>query len=44
LAVLPDRLKTTVVAWLQTIPEAIRACITTVCTDMWDGYMNVSSG
>jgi transposase len=38
LAVLPDRLKTTVVAWLESIPAAIRACITTVCTDMWEGY------
>jgi transposase len=38
LAVLPDRLKATVVAWLETIPVPIRACITTVCTDMWDGY------
>jgi transposase len=38
LAVLPDRLKATVVAWLETIPALIRAGITTVCTDMWDGY------
>ncbi len=38
LAVLPDRLKATVVAWLKTIPAAIRAHITTVCTDMWEGY------
>src|SRR5829696_6949906 len=39
LAVLPDRLKTTVVAWLKTIPTAMRTQITTVCTDMWDGYI-----
>ena len=39
LAVLPDRLKTTVVAWLKTIPEAIRTRITTVCTDIWEGYI-----
>jgi transposase len=39
LAVLPDRLKATVVAWLASIPEAIQACITTVCTDIWDGYI-----
>lgn len=38
LAVLPDRLKATVIAWLETIPAAIRAGITTVCTDMWEGY------
>jgi transposase len=34
LAVLPDRLKATVVAWLETIPTAICARITTACTDM----------
>lgn len=39
LAVLPDRLKATVVAWLQTIPAAIRERITTVCTDIWEGYI-----
>ena len=38
LAVLPDRRKATVVAWLNTIPAARRAAITTVCTDMWQGY------
>ncbi len=38
LAVLPDRLKATIVAWLKTIPAAIRAQMTTVCTDMWEGY------
>jgi transposase len=39
LAVLPDRLKATVVAWLKTIPAAIRERITTVCTDIWEGYI-----
>jgi transposase len=39
LAVLSDRLKTTVVAWLKTIPQAIRERITTVCTDIWEGYI-----
>jgi transposase len=39
LAVLPDRLQATVVAWLKSIPEAIRARIATVCTDIWDGYI-----
>jgi transposase len=39
LAVLPDRLKATVVAWLKTIPASIRARISTVCTDMWEGYI-----
>ncbi len=37
LAVLPDRLKATVVAWLTTIPAARRSGSTTVCTDIWDG-------
>jgi transposase len=38
LAVLPDRLKATVVAWLKSIPAARKAQITTVCTDMWESY------
>jgi transposase len=40
LAVLPDRLKATVVAWLESIPQAIRERITTVCTDIWEGYIS----
>src|SRR5437773_4893073 len=39
LAVLPDRLKATVVAWLETIPAAIRERTTTICTDIWEGYI-----
>jgi len=39
LAVLSDRLKATVLAWLKTIPEAVRARIATVCTDIWEGYI-----
>src|SRR5207237_7717314 len=39
LAVLPDRLKATVVAWLKSIPATIRERITTVCTDIWEGYI-----
>jgi transposase len=42
LAVLPDRLKTTVVAWLETIPAALRVRITTVCTDIWEGYITAA--
>ena len=38
LAVLPDRRKASVVAWLKTIPAARRARITSVCTDIWEGY------
>jgi transposase len=40
LAVLPDRLKATVLAWLATIPAARRTGITTVCTDLWEGYIS----
>jgi transposase len=39
LAVLPDRLKATVLAWLTSIPAALRSGITTVCTDIWEGYI-----
>jgi transposase len=42
LAVLPDRLKPTVVGWLESIPAAIRVCITTVCTDIWEGYITAA--
>ena len=40
LAILPDRLKATVAAWLQTIPEEHCRRIQTVCTDMWEGYVS----
>ena len=40
LAVLPDRLKATVISWLHTIPVAIRAQFTTVCCDIWEGYIS----
>jgi transposase len=42
LAVLPDRKKATVVAWLKSIPAAIRERITTVCTDIWEGYITAT--
>jgi transposase len=40
LAILPDRLKTTVAAWLESIPEQHRVQIRTVCSDMWEGYVS----
>ena len=40
LAVLPDRKKETVRAWLATIPSSLQRLITTVCTDMWEGYIS----
>jgi transposase len=42
LALLPDRLKATVVAWLKRIPQARRSAITTVCTDLWEGYITAT--
>jgi transposase len=39
LAILPDRLKATVTAWLRAMPAARRAHLATVCTDMWEGYV-----
>jgi transposase len=40
LAVLPDREKATVITFLRSIPEALRKTIHTVCSDMYDGYIN----
>ena len=40
LAVLADRQKETVKAFLQSIPEPLRRTLHTVCTDMWEGYVN----
>src|SRR5512143_789591 len=40
LAVLPDRLKATVKGFLEAIPAPLKAMIQTVCTDMYDGYVN----
>jgi transposase len=39
-AVLPDRQKETVKAFLQSMPEPLRRTLHTVCTDMWEGYVN----
>jgi transposase len=38
LAVLPDRTKETVLAFLESIPERLKATIKVVCTDMYRGY------
>ncbi len=42
LAVLPDRKKNTVRQFLESIPTRLRKTIDTVCTDMWDGYVNAA--
>jgi transposase len=39
LAVLPDRAKATLVAWLQQVPATVRSQIRTVCTDMWEAFV-----
>jgi transposase len=39
LAVLPDRKKASVMAWLKSIPAPFRERIRTVCTDIWEGYI-----
>lgn len=40
LAVLPDRRKETVKAFLETIPARIKKTVKIVCSDMYDGYIN----
>ncbi len=38
LAVLPDRLQSTVQTFLETIPDALKTTVRRVCIDMWEGY------
>ena len=40
LGVLADRKKNTVRQFLESIPKRLRRTMETVCTDMWDGYVN----
>jgi transposase len=40
LAVLPDRKKETVRQFLESIPYKHRLSLKSICTDMWDGYVN----
>jgi len=42
LAVLEGRKKETVVAFLATIPEALRATVEEVCTDLYEGFINAA--
>ena len=42
LAVLKDRTRETVEAFLASIPERLKATIDTVCTDMYIGYVNAA--
>jgi len=43
IAVLPDRLKETVHAFLSTIPGRLRRTVKTVCTDMYDGFVQAAT-
>ncbi len=40
LAVLPDRAKATVKAFLDSIPPRLRRTVRTACVDMWEGFVN----
>ena len=40
IAVLPDRLKETVEAFLESIPSHLKKTVKSVCTDMYDGFVN----
>jgi transposase len=42
LGVLEDRKKETVREFLENIPERLQRTLQTVCTDMWDGYVNAA--
>lgn len=42
LAVLEDRTKAVVKAFLESIPLHLRKTVHTVCTDMWEGYINAA--
>lgn len=43
LAVLPDRLKSTVKAFLESIPAHLKGTVRHVCTDMYDGFVNAAT-
>lgn len=38
LTVLPDRLQATVPAFLETIPQDLKATVQRVCIDLWESY------
>lgn len=40
IAVLPDRKKATIKTFLESIPQNIKKTVKTVCSDMYDGYIN----
>lgn len=42
-AVLPNRLKATVKAFLESIPDHLKKTVKNVCTDMYDGFVNAAT-
>ena len=44
LAMLEDRKKETIVAFLKSIPEDLRARVEEVCTDLYEGFINAAEG
>ena len=44
IAVLPNRLKETIKAFLESIPERLRKTVNSVCTDMCDGFVQSACG
>lgn len=42
LAILPNRLKQTVFDFLSSMPEAFKAAVRRVCSDMYDGFINAA--
>ena len=43
LAVLEDRKKETIIAFLKSIPEDLRATVKEVCTDLYEGFINAAA-
>ena len=42
LAILPDRLKQTVLDFLNSMPDAFKAAVQLVCSDMYEGFINAA--
>lgn len=43
IGVLPNRLKETVQSFLESIPERLKSTVKTICTDMYEGFVNAAS-
>ena len=42
LAVLPDRLRTIVQSFLESIPDGLKATMRRVCIDLWEGWWSIA--